>query len=128
MQAAPSSPTTAAAAAPAESTAPIASTPPNTSTAPATGSTSAAPGTESTSGATPSSTGSLSNNDVKDLIQRSLRNEPSLSSSNVNVVVTESEVQLSGTVPTEADKATIRDIAQQNAGSRKVNASDLTVK
>jgi osmotically-inducible protein OsmY len=125
MQAAPSSPTTAA---PAESTAPISSTGPSTSTAPATGSTSAAPATESTSGATPSSTGALTNNDVKDLIQRALRNEPSVSSSNVNVVVTESEVQLTGTVPTEADKATIRDIAQQNAGSRKVNASDLTVK
>jgi osmotically-inducible protein OsmY len=128
MQAAPSSPTTAAPAAPAESTAPISSTGPSTSTAPATGSTSAAPATESTSGATPSSTGALTNNDVKDLIQRALRNEPSVSSSNVNVVVTESEVQLTGTVPTEADKATIRDIAQQNAGSRKVNASDLTVK
>jgi osmotically-inducible protein OsmY len=70
----------------------------------------------------------LTNNDVKDLIQRALRNEPSLSSSNVNVVVTESEVQLSGTVPTQADKATVRDLAQQNAGTRKINDSDLSVK
>jgi osmotically-inducible protein OsmY len=70
----------------------------------------------------------LSNNDVKDLIQRALRNEPSLSSSNVNVVVTQSEVQLTGSVPTQADKATVLRIAQQNAGSRRVSDTDLSVK
>jgi osmotically-inducible protein OsmY len=70
----------------------------------------------------------LSNSDVKDLIQRALRNEPSLSSSNVNVVVTQDAVQLAGSVATQADKDTVRRIAEQNAGSRKVSDADLAVK
>lgn len=141
MQPAASAPTTPATATPAESAtpasstapassaAPSAATPPSTSATPSTSSTNTAPPTSEPATTTaPSSASSLTNNDVKDLIQRALRNEPSLSSSNVNVVVTESEVQLSGTVPTETDKATVHDIAQQNAGTRKVNDADLSVK
>jgi osmotically-inducible protein OsmY len=70
----------------------------------------------------------VSNSDVKDIIQRALRNEPSLSSSNVNVVVTQEEVQLSGSVSSQTDKAKIHDIAAQNAGSRRISDADLTVK
>ena len=70
----------------------------------------------------------VSNSDVKDIIQRALRNEPSLSSSNVNVVVTQDEVQLSGSVASETEKAKIHDIAAQTAGSRKISDANLTVK
>lgn len=100
----------------------------STSTSPSTSTSGEASSGTGTSSTTPTSTSGLSNSDVKDLIQRALRNETSLSSSNVNVVVTENEVQLSGTVASQTDKDTVRSIATQNAGSRKVSDADLTVK
>jgi hypothetical protein len=96
--------------------------------APSTSSSDTSAATGGSSSTTPAGNSGLSNSAVKDVIQRALRNEPSLSSSNVNVVVTEDAVQLSGTVGTATDKARVHDIAQQNAGSRKVSDADLTVK
>lgn len=53
-------------------------------------------------------------------IQDKLKNEPLLSSSNVNANVTDSTIELSGTVATGKEKQTAVRIAQSYAGNRKV--------
>src|SRR2546426_23730 len=53
-------------------------------------------------------------------IQDKLKSEPLLSSSNVNVNVTDSTIELSGTVSTGKEKQTAERIAQSYAGNRKV--------
>jgi osmotically-inducible protein OsmY len=53
-------------------------------------------------------------------IQDKLKSEPLLSSSTVNVNVTDSTIELSGTVSTGKEKQTAERIAQSYAGNRKV--------
>jgi SH3 domain-containing YSC84-like protein 1 len=74
------------------------------------------------------SSSSMSTGDVKGNIEKALRGTPGVNSGNVNVNVTQDTVQLSGTVPSDNDKNTVRKIAEDNAGGRKVVDSDLTVK
>jgi osmotically-inducible protein OsmY len=104
------------------------------------GNTSAASGTQTSSGSTsPSGSSSLPASDqsssaastpqssasgdsatLQSTIQDKLKNEPLLSSSSVNVNVTESAIELSGTVATGKEKQTAERIAQSYAGNRKV--------
>src|SRR3954470_8116601 len=89
------------------------------------GNTSAASGTQS--GTLPSSdqsaAASSSGSDSASLqstIQEKLKSEPMLSSSSVNVNVTDATIELSGTVATGKEKQTSERIAQSYAGNRKV--------
>jgi osmotically-inducible protein OsmY len=103
------------------------------------GNTSAVSGTQTSSGttapsasaSTQSSTSSLPASDqnpsasgdsaaLKSTIQDKLKSEPLLSTSNVNVNVTDSTIELSGTVLTGKEKQTAGRIAQSYAGNRKV--------
>jgi len=70
-----------------------------------------------------SSNASSSNNDSASLqstIQDKLKSEPMLSSSSVNVNVTDATIELSGTVATGKEKQTAERIAQSYAGNRKL--------
>src|SRR3954470_24244262 len=92
------------------------------------GNTSAASGTQA--GTLPagdqsasSSHASSSHNDSASLqstIQDKLKSEPMLSSSSVNVNVTDATIELSGTVATGKEKQTAERIAQSYAGNRKL--------
>jgi osmotically-inducible protein OsmY len=107
------------------------------------GNTSAASGTQTSSGTTRPSSGSSSlpasdqnapagassmpqssasgdSATLQTTIQDKLKGEPLLSSSNVNVNVTDSTIELSGTVSTGKEKQTAVRIAQSYAGNRKV--------
>jgi osmotically-inducible protein OsmY len=77
---------------------------------------------------TQSPAGASASADVKSKIEDALRNEPNLSSSNVQINVTENTVELSGSVPTASDKATVRRIVEANAGGRRVVDDKLIVK
>lgn len=66
--------------------------------------------------------------DVKSSIEKAFRNTPALTSGNVNVDVTDTTVELSGTVPSDSDKQSARRVAEQNAGGRKIVDTNLTVK
>jgi osmotically-inducible protein OsmY len=85
------------------------------------GNTSGASGTQS--GTLPASDQSASSSDsttLQSTIQEKLKNEPMLSSSSVNVNVTDSTIELSGSVATGKEKTTAERIAQSYAGNRKV--------
>lgn len=75
-----------------------------------------------------SSGAAASPDQIRNNIQNALHNTPNLASSNVNVDVNDSQVMLSGSVPSQADKATARRLAQQNAGGRQVTDDNLVVK
>jgi osmotically-inducible protein OsmY len=68
-----------------------------------------------------------STDQMRSQIETALKNEPTLSSSNVMVNVTDTEITLSGTVATGKDKQTAKRIAQSYAGNRKV-VDHITVK
>jgi osmotically-inducible protein OsmY len=70
----------------------------------------------------------MSNADIQNAIQRAIRNDSSLANSNVNVAVTQDAIELTGNLATNADKDTVRHIAEQYAGSRKIVDRDLTVR
>jgi len=53
-------------------------------------------------------------------IQSAIQQDPSLANSNVDVKVTEKQVELSGTVPSDDAKKAAERIAKSNAGGRKV--------
>lgn len=95
-----------------------------TSTAPASG---APAGSSTTSAGTPAAeapggaTGASSSEAVKSQIETKLRAEPSFNADNIRVTVTEDEVELAGTVPTNSDRDTAVRIAQQNATGRRVS-------
>ncbi len=57
---------------------------------------------------------------LKGQLDQAYQSEPSLSGSNIQVQVTDTEVQLHGSVPTGKDKTTAKRIAQSYAGNRKV--------
>jgi hypothetical protein len=65
-------------------------------------------------------TGASDTNQLQSQIQGAIQNEPTLSGSNVNVNVTDTNIELSGTVPTGKEKQTAKRIAQSYAGNRKV--------
>ena len=65
---------------------------------------------------------------VQSSIQNSLHNTSGLSASDVNINVTDDTVQLSGSVPSAQDRATVLRIAKENAGGRNVDDSQLAVK
>jgi hypothetical protein len=67
-----------------------------------------------------------SSSDLQSQIQNALKNEPTLSSDTVNANVTDSGIDLSGTVATGKEKQTAKRIAQSYAGNRKVT-DHLTV-
>lgn len=64
--------------------------------------------------------------DLQAQIQNALKNEPTLANDNINVSVTDNEIELSGTVPNGKAKLTAKRIAQSYAGNRKVK-EHLTV-
>ena len=53
-------------------------------------------------------------------LDQAYQSEPSLNGSSIKVSVTDSEVQLAGSVPTGKEKITAKRIAQSYAGDRKV--------
>ncbi len=67
-----------------------------------------------------SSQSSASSDQVRNDIQTAFRNEPTLTSSNIAVNVTDDSVELSGTVPSSADRDEAKRIAESYAGSRRV--------
>ncbi|MGA3213527.1 MAG: YSC84-related protein [Terriglobales bacterium] len=76
----------------------------------------------------PASTMKLSREQVKSNIENALQNTKGLSSSKVTVSVTDETVALTGSVPSERDKAAIDRIAMDNASGRQVDDSGLSVK
>ena len=70
-----------------------------------------------------SSTTGVGVNDTATLqnqIQNALQNEPTLRNDNLNVNVTDSTIELSGTVQTSKEKQTAQRIASSFAGNRRV--------
>jgi len=63
---------------------------------------------------------------LKGQLDQAYQSEPSLSGSSIQVQVTDTAVQLNGTVPTGKEKTTAKRIAQSYAGNRKV-VEKLTV-
>jgi SH3 domain-containing YSC84-like protein 1 len=68
------------------------------------------------------------NADVRSDVEKALRNEPGLSSSTIVVTVRPDAIELSGSVPTQNDKAAARRVAESKAGDRKVVDDKLVVK
>lgn len=115
-------------------------------TAPATGATSPVPGTSTPGTAQPAAAppnsaqpgaapapasagpSEITPADVKSSIEKALRDTPGLSSGGVIINVTQTSVELTGSVPSAADKQNVRRIAEQNAGGRKVDDTWLVVK
>jgi hypothetical protein len=60
--------------------------------------------------------------DLQSKIQTAIQQDPSLSSSNINVNVTDRAVELRGTVASDAAKLSAEQIAKANAGDRKVKS------
>ena len=77
-------------------------------------------GAKDTSAATPEQ--------VQSNVQNALRNTQGLSSQDVKVGVSGNSVILSGSVPTQQDKATSLRIAEENSGGRTVQDDKLSVK
>jgi osmotically-inducible protein OsmY len=63
-----------------------------------------------------------STTDVQSNIQAAIQKEPSLASSNIQVNVTNKEVELSSTVSSAEEKKTAEQIAKSNAAGRKVKS------
>lgn len=89
---------------------------------------STSPGNAGVTTEQPGAGNEMSPADVKSNIEKALRDTPGVSAGDVMVNVTSDAVELSGSVPTENDKAAIRRIALQNSGGTKVVDKDLVVK
>ena len=63
-----------------------------------------------------------STSDLQSKIQTAIQQDPSLSSSSINVSVTDRAVELRGTVASDAAKQSAEQIAKANAGDRKVKS------
>ncbi len=87
-------------------------------------------GSTTTTETTPSGANAAagSSDQVKSNIETALHQSPGVSTNNVSVTVTDNQVVLAGSVPTQRDKLSIRRIAEQNAGGRTVVDNDLIVK
>ena len=57
---------------------------------------------------------------LREQLNQAYQSEPSLSGSSIQIEVTDTAIQLSGTVPTGKEKTTAKRIAQSYAGDRKV--------
>lgn len=68
----------------------------------------------------PQGANTASSSDLQAQIQNALKNEPTLANDNVNVSVTDTEIDLSGTVANGKAKQTAKRIAQSYAGNRRV--------
>lgn len=64
--------------------------------------------------------GSSSSDQVRSDIQTAFRNEPTLTSSNVSVNVSDDSVELNGSAPSAKDRDEAKRIAQSFAGNRRV--------
>lgn len=62
----------------------------------------------------------MSNDQLKAQIENALRNEPTLANANIAVEVTDSNIDLAGSVPTSNDKQTAERIAQSYSGNRQL--------
>lgn len=62
-----------------------------------------------------------SSDTVKSQIESKLRAEPSFDASNIRVIVTHDEVELSGPVPSNSDRDTAMRIAEEHAGGRRIS-------
>ena len=70
----------------------------------------------------PQSDVNATTSELQSKIQTAIQQDPSLSSSNINVNVTDSAVELRGTVASNAAKQSAEQIAKANAGDRKVKS------
>ncbi len=68
----------------------------------------------------PQSDVNATTSDLQSKIQTAIQQDPSLSSSSINVNVTDRAVELRGTVASDAAKQSAEQIAKANAGDRKV--------
>jgi hypothetical protein len=68
------------------------------------------------------------NEKLRGQIQNTLRNEPSLAGSRLDVAVTDSEIELSGSVPTGREKEAARRLAQSYDNNRRVVDSKVNVR
>src|SRR5579884_1303485 len=91
-----------------------------TSTQPSTSST-PAPATAAPSTSTAPAATTSSSDAVKSQIESKLHSEPTFDGSGVRVTVTDDEVELAGSVPTNSDRDTAMRIAQENAAGRRVS-------
>lgn len=71
------------------------------------------------------------NQSLRQQIEDALEGDPALAASHISVNVTDSQIELSGTVPTSRDKDNVRRIAQSYGNNRqvvdtKVNAQSRT--
>jgi osmotically-inducible protein OsmY len=75
---------------------------------------------QSDTGTSASGSASAESSSLQTQIDAALKKEPTLSNSNVVVNVTDSAVELSGSVATGKEKQTAKRIAQSFAGNRRV--------
>jgi len=75
----------------------------------------------------PGTAAAAAGGDIQMQIQNALQKDPTLSSDNITVSVTDDAIELSGTVASGKEKQTAKRIAQSYAGNRKVK-EHLTVK
>jgi osmotically-inducible protein OsmY len=61
-----------------------------------------------------------SDDQLQQQIQAALKNEPTLANDNINVSISASSIELSGTAATGKEKQTAKRIAESYAGNRKV--------
>jgi hypothetical protein len=71
-------------------------------------------------GAASSGAAASSSDQVRNDIQTAFRNEPTLTSSNVSVNVTDDTIELNGSAPSSKDRDEAKRIAQSFAGNRRV--------
>jgi osmotically-inducible protein OsmY len=84
------------------------------------GTSSSQSGTSTTPGAMGAPAGSSSSDQVRSDIQTAFRNEPTLTSSNISVNVTDDTVELNGSAPSAKDRDEAKRIAQSFAGNRRI--------
>ena len=77
-------------------------------------------GTAGTPGTTTTGVGVNDTATLQNQIQNALQNEPTLRNDNINVNVTDSTIELSGSVQTGKEKQTAQRIASSFAGNRRV--------
>jgi lipid-binding SYLF domain-containing protein/osmotically-inducible protein OsmY len=93
-----------------------------------TGNVGAAAGSTSQSQTGTTTTETTNPDQVKSTIQNALRNTPNLDANDVKIDVTSDSVVLSGSVPNDTAKGTVKRIAKENGGGRKVVDDNLLVK
>ncbi len=67
----------------------------------------------------------MSSQDLQAALEKAFQKDPALS--NVKVNVADDKIELSGTVPSQADKDKVRSTVEANAGSRKIVDDALKV-